>query len=320
MGAQKNRNVDRIHEVIQRGQRHIFFVDFLINGVEAEWKEAKGKGISIGDYVVIRLVTILETHLRRVVQKIVDHGDPYRSNSLRLIKGWSAESLADALPDVKDNRITLGQIVAYGISVNDIDAILSNLKSIFGENLPQELAESGTRWIEDNAVEENSKPLIKDYGKTIATIGKMLRVRHILVHEMPETKPYTENDIPEFLSHTGQFGEALDWVVVGKSFGKVPRFQSTMNRMASEDAKKAQSELDRLRGGTSKDFESLKSLSDKVEYHWDKFCEFSAEKRAEENKGGSIYPLIYANEKERLLLWRISDIVRSDEQKKRRLS
>lgn len=306
------------HEIIERGRTHIL-LESLISDFKRKWEKGKEHDVSISDFVPVRLVTILETHIRYIVQRIVDHGEPYVSRGAELLKNQSKENLIDSVLTIKGKNISLGHIVSQGLSINDIDSIKKNLTNIFGEEFVKELSQSRTRWIEDEG--QDKPPLIKDKDKTFFHIKRLLETRNILVHEMPRERPYSEEEIPEFLSHAAQFGEALEWLLTEKIYGTVPRTQTTMNLMAIEATKIAQKELDELRGGNKERFNEPNTKEEDLEYHWDRFCELSAQKEAGYLKDskwhGTIAPLIASRTAERLIRWRISDLEQSS---KRQLS
>ena len=309
--------MEEISGIAERGHE-IVLVEHMFDSLLSQWEKAKEHDIFYNDFVVIRSVTLLENQIRQTIRRMVNLGEPYRSNGTKIIRKWPQETLIDSMLAIKDERITFGAFIAHGISVNTVEAIMSNLESVFGDGFKSELAASTTRWTEEVERGDALNPLIEDLGKTIEWVKKLLEARHIVVHEITKESSYSNEDVPMFVLHANQFATALQWLVVYKKWGTVPMFQTTMNRIAEQNVEQAQRRLDELRGGRSEDFKTQESLSDKVEFHWDKFCEYSAEKRAKENKGGNIYPVIYGGERERLLLWRISDIAREKELEKLR--
>ena len=309
----KEKVVEQISEILERG-RDLRLVESSMDSLFSAWKKANENGIPMSDYVVIRLVTLMETQTRQTIREMIDHGDPYRTNGTRIIKKWSQETLIDSMFAIKDDRITFGAFVAHGISVNTVEEILSNLEAVFGDVFKSELAASTTRWTEDVEGNVELKPFIEDLGKTVERIKKLLMVRHIVVHEIPKKRPYSEEEIPEFVSHVKQFAMALEWLVVAKRLGTTPRTQSMMNRAASQRATETQKKLDELRGGTKEKFGDPKTEEEGIEFHWDRFVDLSAKLAAGylECRGGhgSMAPMLYAREKDRLTKIRIKEVER----------
>jgi hypothetical protein len=208
--------------------------------------------------------------------------------------------------------ITLRQLASHGFSIGRMDEAIGALTAIFGDSFRDELASSQERLSEDEGRE--ASPIIADLLATPGCLDRLLRVRHILVHEQPRekrTQRYSAEDIPRFLLHAGHFVTALDWVLVAAQHGSVPRTQSAMNVQAGQERSKAQDELAVLRRGTAADFLDPKTPLAELEHHWDRFCELSARVRAgytSEAHPGTMAPLLYATEMTRLICWRIEDL------------
>jgi hypothetical protein len=275
------------------------------------WEGADGSARPFMDFVPIRLVTILENSVRDVVAQAVDYGEPYASRGLSLIARFPAKALVDTLPAVKQERITLGDLASHGFSTGRMDEIIGALTTIFGDGFRNELASVRTLWSEDEG--QDLPSIIADLSATIGCLDRLLQVRHILVHEQAANKPYAEEELAHFFSHTAAFVSALEWALIGKRWGTVPRTQSAINIQSTQEMVEALAELDALRGGTAADFAEPKTPDAELEHHWDQYSELSARVRAgyiSEEKPGSIAPLLYAIEMTRLARWRVDDIKR----------
>jgi len=113
--------------------------------------------------------------------------------------------------------------------------------------------------------------------------------------------------------HSTEFIAALEWMLIGKLYGSVPRSQQRVNMKARQTLKEVQAELAALRGGTAEDFVDPKDSVAEREHYWDQFCDLSARIEAgytSSEHPGSIAPLIYAGTMTHLIRWRIDDIKR----------
>jgi hypothetical protein len=192
-----------------------------------------------------------------------------------------------------------------------MDEIIGALTTIFGDGFRNELASVRTLWSEDEG--QDLPSIIADLSATIGCLDRLLQVRHILVHEQAANKPYAEEELAHFFSHTAAFVSALEWALIGKRWGTVPRTQSAINMQSTQEMVEALAELDALRGGTAADFAEPKTPDAELEHHWDQYSELSARVRAgyiSEEKPGSIAPLLYAIEMTRLARWRVDDFKR----------
>ena len=285
--------------------------EHAVGDLRRHWESVGGAAAALMYFIPIRLVTIIENSIREVVATAVDHGQPYAARALSLIAKFPAKSVAETLLAVREQRVTLGHLVSHGLSIGGLDEIIGALTIIFGDGFRNELAASRTRWSEDEG--RDLATIITDFAAMACCLDRLFQARHILVHELPSDKLYVEQDIPEFFSYSTEFIAALEWMLIGKLYGSVPRSQQRMNMAARQTLKEAQAELAALRGGTAEDFVDPKDPVAEREHYWDQFCDLSARIEAgytSSEHPGSIAPLIYAGTMTHLIRWRIDDIKR----------
>lgn len=263
------------------------------------------------DLVPIRCVTVLEVSVRRSIAEAVNHGEPYTQRGIDMAARSSAKNLVGAFSAVHGKKLTLGDFVAHGVSIGRMKEILSSLAAIFGDNIKDDLASSRERWTEDLRDGFEPQAFLPNLEETFRCLDRLLEVRHIVVHEHPRDRPYKIDDLPLFVENTRNFVEALHWVWVARAFDTIPRTQGEMNKVAGQEAAEVQNELDELRGGTTKVFQDPKTPKDEIEYHWDRFCDLSAQMEAgyfepEPYAHGTMAPLLYASVSAQFIRWRIS--------------
>jgi hypothetical protein len=282
-----------------------------IGDLQHNWERSEGAATSFIDFIPIRLVTIIENSVREVVATAVDHGQPYISQGLPLIAKFPVKAIAETLLPVGERRITLGHLVSHSFSTGRLDEIIGALTTIFGDGFRNELATSPTLYSEDE--DQDLPPIITDFAATACCLDRLLQIRHILVHELPRERPYVEQEIPQFFLHSTEFITALEWILIGKLYGSVPKSQHRMTMEARESWEEAEAELAALRGGKAEDFVDPNDPLAEREYHWDRFCDLSARIEAgytESDHPGSMAPMIYAAQMAHLTRWRIRDIRR----------
>jgi hypothetical protein len=302
------RPLGEIMEALARGRSPVRG-EIAIEDLRRDWERAGSAAQPFLDFVPIRLVTILENSVREVIGQAVDYGQPYASRGLTLIARFPAKAIVDTLPLMREERITLGDLASHGFSTGRMDEIIGALTTIFGDGFRGELASIRTLWSEDEG--QDLPPLISDMMATIGCLDQLLQVRHILVHEQPANRPYSKEDVLHFFEQTAAFVSALEWTLIGKLYGSVPRTQLAISMHSKQEMVETQAELDALRGGTAADFAKPRTPHAELEHHWDRYCELAARVRAgyiSEEKPGSIAPLIYTNEMTRLARWRVDDI------------
>jgi len=142
------RTPGEIVEALARG-RSPLSGEYAIDELRRNWDRSNGAATHFMDLIPIRLVTIVENTVRGVVAEAVDHGQPYTSRGLSLIAKFPGKAAAETLLAVRDQRITLGDLVSHGFSTGRLDEIIGALSAIFGDVFRDELAASRTRWSED---------------------------------------------------------------------------------------------------------------------------------------------------------------------------
>jgi hypothetical protein len=206
--------------IMERGDGPPVLAEYGIQRLEQQWTSAGEAAAPLMDFIPIRLVTILEDVIRGAVVQAVNHGDPYASRGISLIARWPSKLVADALLAIKDERLTLGDLVSHGFSTGRVDEIIATLRVVFGDRFREELASTTTYWTEDKG--KDLAPIISNIDLTLATVDRLLQVRHIVVHETPRKPPYSKADLSDFFLYAAQFASALGWFCTGRVHGTVP--------------------------------------------------------------------------------------------------
>jgi hypothetical protein len=302
------RSLAEIEEILARTKHH-FQDRYDIESLRRDLELGGERVEPFLDFVPIRLTTIVEHSVRGAVQQAVDHGEPFRATGIRMISKLSGKFVAEALAAVSQQKVTIGQLASLGFSVGNLAEILNTLETVFGANLREEFSVIQTKWTEP---EKNiGRPIIDDLEETFSAMNRLLIVRHILVHERPRELPYSRADLDLFIKHSESFVDALHWIVVSTLYGSVPYTQTEMNIKAGAKAAELQGQLDALRGGSTETFAEPKSPLEEREYHWDKFCDLTAQNYAgyfDDGWPGTIAPLLYASAREAMTEWRLKNL------------
>lgn len=255
-------------------------------------------------FVPIRLVTILEVFLREVIAELVDGEQVAFEKVEKLVKGAKID-LAFAA-HVNRRELTIGDLVAHSVSLNGVEGVF-NIMTTLIDGFPGKIAIAHPRWSE----EANEWPLpaiITDYDATLATLGRLFEIRHILTHELPSESALDPKELPIFIEAAQSFIKATDWTVVESLHGSVPRTQISMNMLAEEDLDVHQTKLDstlsRVEALPGIDCDALRQ----AHAAWADFAEKQASVVASQVEGGSMYPLLWASEKAALVRDRITQL------------
>ena len=187
--------------------------------------------------------------------------------------------------------LTLGEVIAHSISLSRIDAVISAYTYLLPDFL-ERLGSITERWIEER--EQPQEPILADATATIGMVGRMMLVRHILTHELPDKPPYQVEDIAPFLTETAALLQAIDWLITAELYDYVPASQSQMNLSAANALDIAQKEMEgvlaKLRGTTGFNQDRLAAS----QAAWEEFAKVDAACYASQAEGGSMEPMLYA--------------------------
>lgn len=254
-------------------------------------------------FIVIRLVTILEVFTRDWAARIIDAGDPYATRGADLVKGTLKIDFALARALV-GKELSFGELVSHELPLNgvgDIDRVFSRLldKSFFSH-----LEGVVDRWA--IKVERTPPtPIMPNSEKVRSDLAGLFEKRHIFVHELPEQQEIDAGVLGAYIRSTSQFVNAADEAFNTLLYGDYPITQLEMNAAAAEDAAKVNEELIAILKaidpeGVDEDLRSSQAA-------WETYRDRQAEYRSGINHPGhgSIAPLLYSSEVEKLTRERV---------------
>jgi uncharacterized protein YecT (DUF1311 family) len=304
--TQRNRILE-ILQIKQRGQRPSTLLHYEFEGLVNQWLESRSAPGSIPDWYLIRAVTLIEVFTRAWVAQIVDHGPPYNENAVALSKNLKIDY--DLLHAISGRTITLGDVIAHSVSVNNLDGILYCLESLIQKPLRPLLEAAVDRW----AVEvegEKSIPIIGDFSDTCRLLARMFEVRHILCHELPKTEVFQVAEIEPLLAAATRFTHAAEECLAQELFGTVPLTQTDMNIRALEELEAVDKVMDRLLSDLRerRGDERARELLEDSQKAWLVFRERQCALRADPEEFATINPLLRANEATSLTKERIRQL------------
>ncbi len=190
----------------------------------------------VDDFIPIRAVTVLEVFMRRWIAALVDRGAPFSGNASKLAASGKVKLDFEAIEAIHGGRVTLGDLVAHGVSLNRIEDVLATFSALLGCDFDQELRRVHDRF----AVEREGKPqepIIADFPAFRAAFAKLFVARHIVVHEVPAEPPFKTEDLAAFVLAAKQFVKASTQVFSTAAYGNYAL--CTMD-MVAEHAQKQQ--------------------------------------------------------------------------------
>jgi len=267
----------------------------------SQWYGGSGLGHIPAQFVAIRLVTILEVFTRDWVAELVDAGDPYANRAADLVKGSLKIDYAMAQALV-GKQVTFGELVSHEIPVNDIGDVDRAFSTLLEGSLFAGLEGVVDRW-SISAGDKAEAPILADPPWARAQLARLFAVRHIIVHELPDDRSIQLETIADFIRATAAFVEAADQYFGRLLHGDYPVTQLGMNAFAADSADTADTELKHIL--TQLDPERSNATLIAAQTAWEDYRLKQSEYRASFYRGGSIAPMLFSSEMEKITLERI---------------
>jgi uncharacterized protein YecT (DUF1311 family) len=175
------------------------------------------------------------------------------------------------------------------MSLSNIDAISSAFSPLLDHDFFDWLSKVRSRSSLEHS--DSPAPIVADVQNLRRILRRTFEVRHVLVHEFPETSPYAGAEIDELLAAATTFIDAADEGFTQLLYGLYPITQAEMNRVAREESDAASAELANLADEVMQKEDERAILA--VQAKWESFAKAEAERIAAPSRGGSIWRLDY---------------------------
>jgi uncharacterized protein YecT (DUF1311 family) len=254
-------------------------------------------------FIIIRLVTILEVFTRDWAARIIDAGDPYATRGADLVKGTLKIDFALARALI-GKEVSFGELVSHELPINGIGDIDRAFSSLIDAPLFGHLPGVVDRWA-CKIERKKSEPIMPDSEKVRNDLARLFEQRHIFVHELPEQQDVEVGALNAYIHSTSQFVNAANEAFSTILYGDYPITQAEMNAVAAADAAKVHEELLAILAALDVDGEDEDLRASQTA--WEEYRDRQAEYRSGINRPdhGSIAPLLYSSEVEKLTRERV---------------
>jgi uncharacterized protein YecT (DUF1311 family) len=299
-------DIDQILERKERWgtNRAAMELSLAVVHLEREWLATPEQAATFTDFIPIRLVTLIEVFVREVIREIVDYGPPYLDMAEKLAKGARIDFVFAS--KLQGQKLSIGDLVAHSISVSSPTNIIAAFEGLIPD-FTASLKLSHPRWSEEVDTWPQS-PTIQDFDRTLSALTKLFEVRHILTHEFPRERPYESKEIGGFLVATRELLIAIDWVIVDKLRGSVPRTQAMMNIQAGGSLTDLEAKMKSLLQTVRDKQDVNPELLEKSQIAWLEYADREADLHASLVEGGSMYPMVWASAKSEVVQHRIDEL------------
>ncbi|PWB84496.1 MAG: hypothetical protein C3F11_00970 [Methylocystaceae bacterium] len=275
-----------------------------VEHLEREWLAMPEQAAAFADFIPMRLVTLIEVFVREVIREIVDYGPPYLDRAEKLVKGARIDFVFAS--NLQGQKLSIGDLVAHSISVSSPTNIIAAFEGLIPD-FTASLKLSHSRWSEEIDTWPQP-PIIQNFRQTLAALTKLFEVRHILTHEFPRERPYESTEIEGFLAATHELLNAIDWVIVDKLKGSVPRTRTAMNIQAGGSLADLEAQMESLLQIVGNKRDVNPELLERSQIAWLEYANREADLHASLVEGGSMYPMVWASAKSEVVRHRIDEL------------
>jgi uncharacterized protein YecT (DUF1311 family) len=261
-------------------------------------------------YFPIAIVTTMEVFVRLGIKHLIDYGPPFSERAEPLARHIKFDYAM--IKSLEGRAVTVGDIVAHSLSLNRLEQIDFAFSNLIGEDFLKKIAGVVDR-VEVEIHKKSATPIIQNPDETYGNIKRLLEVRHVLVHELPEKFELGANDVEEFFEAAKGFMRAIIALIWDLVAPGTPLTQHDMNveaghRLANKEKELAEFLGERIAELRASDQSARADKLLEVQECWREFVNLDAEFQAFNNKGGTIWPLIHAGAAERLTESRLADL------------
>ncbi len=194
-------------------------------------------------YFPIALISCIETYFKTVIKELLDHGEPYLSNSQDLIQKRHYDF--ELLTGLHGHKLTIGDLISYHTRINNLESLIGTISKIMGVNFKNELTSIVDRWSVE--VEKNeAAPIISDPDATFKAVGETFNLRHKFCHEVLLDVTVSNEEVEGFIKHVNLFLTASDRVIDHAMYPNAPLTQAQINIATAEECARETGILDDL--------------------------------------------------------------------------
>jgi hypothetical protein len=234
---------DRVVEILRaksRGQRDAISLHYYLKTLSDRWQTFPVPGDVSAAFFPIRAVTLMEVFTRGWISTFVDHGTPYTARAVALIKTLKIDY--ELVREIQGRTITLGDIVAHSVSLNNFGQFIAAFEVLAGEGFVSRIARVEDRW-KTEIGGESAIPIIPDAHAMCAALDRLFEIHHILVHEYPRTPVYRPDEISPMLQAAANFASATNESCTELLYGKLPLTNADMKDTARNELQDVEAQV-----------------------------------------------------------------------------
>lgn len=257
-------------------------------------------------YFPVAMVAFIETYARSIVQELVDGGGAYADRIDRLENVKLEMAIMKA---IHGRRITLGELIAHVLPMNNLDDIKRAIGTLLGCDLIDLVKAARDRWrirVED----EKTASTIDEFGPIVRGVEWTFRLRHMYAHEFPANTSINRELIVDSVRAAAEFVTAMDDGIRDLRYPDAPLSQAEMNTYTADQMTKMDRELREVIADFSANLDDANAaILAEAQTAWEVVRDRTARLMADmEAEGGSMWPMVYNRFAERITRHRLDEV------------
>jgi hypothetical protein len=178
-------------------------------------------------YGVVGYVACIEGYFRLLIADLIDSGFAFSGN-IANFKDLKFD--VDSVLAIHSRKITLGEMVAHLVPLNNFQEIAKNLSVILGLDFIKYLKEHPlSQW--------NPEPFEKVFPKFFSGIEELFRLRHVYAHELAPRQRVSPARIDRCIGAGAMFVTLTEEYVSTDFLSKTPTKRKTRKGAGSDEKK-----------------------------------------------------------------------------------
>jgi len=253
-------------------------------------------------YIPISMVACIEAFFKSAVRDFIDFGSPFSDNVKNFNQAKNARIDFDVLGAVQTKSLTIGELIAHILPYNNLFDVNSNVTTLVGYDFLSAMKKFNKK---SDFESENTfrSDFIERAGEIFQSVGRVYKIRHIFCHESPTSYKFDYVEIIHDYQNCKAFLEQSNSWISEILYPDAPVTQTEMNIESGERFEERERELEELiLEIKSKIYEDEPMLDfnhdlfDKCMVKWKEYRELHANYKADIVSGGTMFPLIYAED------------------------
>ena len=272
--------------------------DDMLSHMGAEAGKSAQAGLSLDVYPV-RAVAQAEVICRSLIREMVMTSREHTRRAISLIAGTKPDY--ELLLAVSDGNLTFADIVAQTAALNNLSSVVAVFERLCAVKLEEQLPLVTNQY--GFSGNPGAPSLINDYPSVIRDVSCVFTLRHRICHEGLNPLSDGLKDVPKQLRSFSDFFSALNGFVTGQLHPNLPRTQLEFNVSAAQSLAGAQAEMGACIQAIRERYNEWPNAITSFEASqeaWRTFVELQQNMRHDPAGGGSIGPLLWALEAEKL--------------------